>query len=76
MTKNVAITGSYEELGLSLPEPSLAEDVRDWRERMGWSQSQAAKALGVSLRTMKRIEAQGYNHETLLRLAMAKLEAR
>ena len=32
-------------------------DIRTWRECMGYTQQQAAQALGVSLRTVKSWEA-------------------
>lgn len=31
-------------------------DVLAWRERMGWTQEQAAEALGVSRPTYQRLE--------------------
>lgn len=37
--------------------------ILEWRERMGWTQSQAAQALGVSVPTYQRQEL-GKNLQT------------
>lgn len=45
-----------------------------WRRRMRWSQAEAARALGPSLRTYRRWEVLGMRYPRLLTLACAQLE--
>lgn len=54
----------------------LAEFLKAWRARVFIPQTEAAKLLGVSLRTYQSVEqGRGFRFETLLRLAVANLEA-
>ena len=49
--------------------------LRAWRECMGYTQQQAAQALGVSLRTVKAWEAGFASPPAFLALACAALAA-
>lgn len=42
-----------------VPWPSTGGELRRWREEMGWSQGEAASALGVGRRAYVRWEAWG-----------------
>lgn len=50
-------------------------DIRAWRSAMGYTQQQAAQALGVSLRTVKAWEAGFAAPPAFLPLACAALAA-
>lgn len=50
-------------------------DIRAWRSAMGYTQQQAAKELGVSLRTVKAWEAGFAAPPAFLALACAALAA-
>lgn len=50
-------------------------DLRAWRAAMGYTQQQAAQALGVSLRTVKSWEAGFAAPPAFLSLACAALAA-
>ena len=50
-------------------------DMRAWRASMGYTQQQAAQALGVSLRTVKAWEAGFAAPPAFLALACAALAA-
>jgi len=50
-------------------------DLRAWRSAMGYTQQQAAKELGVSLRTVKAWEAGFAAPPAFLALACAALSA-
>jgi DNA-binding transcriptional regulator YiaG len=66
---------AYMRLSLvDAPEPPSPEEIRDWRDRMGWTQDDASTALGIGRQHLSDLErgvkrAQGY-----LRLAMERLE--
>jgi DNA-binding XRE family transcriptional regulator len=70
MAKDIATTGSYADLGLNLTEPTLADDLKDWREEHKLSQSKAAKRLGLSLSTYKRFEQGDIPNPKMLRAAV------
>lgn len=53
-----------------------AEEVKAWRERMGWSQEQLADALGVHAMTVSKWERGEQDHAPYLSLALAELERR
>lgn len=52
-----------------------ANELRAWRKALGWSQSRAAQALGVSLRAYQDREngTAAVRHETALACAWVKL---
>ena len=50
-------------------------DIRAWRSAMGYTQQQAAQALGVSMRTVKAWEAGFAAPPAFLPLACAALAA-
>lgn len=47
--------------------------VKDHRERMGWSQGELARRLGVSRQTVNAVETDKYDPSLPLALRMAKL---
>ena len=48
---------------------------RQWRDSLELSQSEAARALGISVRTVKRYEADKWPVPYTTRLAMAAVKA-
>lgn len=55
--------------------PLIPDDIRSWRERMGWTQGEAARALGLSDRvTVARWETGTRTPPSYLRLAMERIE--
>jgi DNA-binding XRE family transcriptional regulator len=55
----------------------LAEFLKAWRARAFIPQTQAAKLLGVSLRTYQSVEqGRGFRFEPMLRLAVEAIDAR
>jgi DNA-binding transcriptional regulator YiaG len=57
------------------PKPLTADDLRQFRAEMGWSQMRFAKALGVSRRAVEYWESGRSPSPTYLRLALATLAA-
>ncbi|WP_370055377.1 helix-turn-helix domain-containing protein [Sinorhizobium fredii] len=55
----------------------LSEIVRAWRQRQGITVNEAARRLGIPVRTLDGI-AQGrpFRYERMMRLAIERLEAR
>lgn len=51
-----------------------AEEVKAWRERMGWSQERLAEALGVHTMTVSKWERGEQDHAPYLPLALDALE--
>ena len=53
-------------------------EIREWRERHGWSQKQLGAALGVHAMTISRWEtgAMEVAHPEMLRLALERLAQR
>lgn len=50
----------------------LAKKIKQLRQERSWSQAQLAEIAGLSLRTIQRVESNGYcSHETLLSIAAA-----
>lgn len=49
-------------------------DLKEWRDRMGWSQPHLAEALGVHPMTVSAWERGEQSFPAYLRLALAKLE--
>ncbi len=49
--------------------------LRELRERMGWSQGELARRLGVSRQTINAVETDKYDPSLPLALRMAKLFA-
>lgn len=49
-------------------------DVRAWRDRMGWTQREAAEQLGVSLSMYRLYEYGEYAPPRPVELAMAALQ--
>ncbi|PLU08444.1 transcriptional regulator [Sinorhizobium medicae] len=55
---------------------TLAEAIKAWRHRADISAREAAEKLGMSRRTLEHIEqGRPYKNETILRLAIERLEA-
>lgn len=54
----------------------LSVFVREWRARAGISAAEAARRLGMSLRTLEGIEqGRQFRNDTLLRMAIKYLES-
>lgn len=52
---------------------TLATRIKAWRARMGWTQQQAAEALGMARTSYVELEKSGCDQRTAL--AMAALQA-
>jgi DNA-binding XRE family transcriptional regulator len=59
---------------MTTPEPPTADEIRAWRSRMGWTQEQASRALGLSRGHLADLETDARNARGYLRLAMERLE--
>lgn len=60
---------------ISAKQQKLADRLKEWRARNDLTQEQAAKKLGLSLRTYHGIEAgRGFRFEHLLELALQSME--
>ena len=56
--------------------PTLSDELRAWRERVGYTQNEAADALGVGLRTYHGWEnGEGVWHPRVLLLATERIES-
>ena len=51
-----------------------AHDFRQWRHRLGWTQSEAARQVGRTRQMVIHYEAGTYQPELSVRLAMNALE--
>jgi transcriptional regulator with XRE-family HTH domain len=49
-------------------------DVRAWRDRRGWTQKQAAEALGLTIDSIKGYETRGQQPSMTVQLLMAALD--
>jgi DNA-binding XRE family transcriptional regulator len=50
-----------------------ADDLRAWRDQMGYNQKDAAMALGIGKRTLQDYESDRYEIPYMVGLAMAAL---
>ena len=55
----------------------VAEEIKAWRRDLGWTQAQAAEALGVPVQTVRAWEINRYppRHRRVLTLALAQITA-
>lgn len=53
---------------------ALRLEIKEWRQKRGWSAARAAEELGIPLRTIQNIEQErGFIYSKMLRLAMQAL---
>jgi putative transcriptional regulator len=65
--------GSRSRGGVTAEEPGVKNNVRELRERRGWSQGDLAEALKVSRQTVNSIENERYDPSLPLAFAIAAL---
>jgi DNA-binding transcriptional regulator YiaG len=60
-----------------MTDMDAAEEIKAWRHRLGWTQEQAAAALGVPVQTVRAWEIGRYppRHRRVLTLALAQVAA-